>query len=60
MKEFEQLASYLANIFNGYVKKTERVNDITNIKLVLEDVFPEKSVEIQTAFGTRFPDIFTN
>ena len=59
MKEFEQLASYLGNIFNGYVKKTDRANDITNIKLVLEDVFPEKATEIQSAFENRFSDIFT-
>lgn len=60
MKEFEQLASYLANIFNGYVKKSDRDSDIANIKLVLEDVFPEKATEIQTAFETRFPTIFSN
>lgn len=58
MKEFEQIASYLANIFNGYVKKTDRTSDITNLKLVLDDIFPEKSTEIQTAFQTRFPEIF--
>lgn len=58
MKEFEQLAGYLANIFNGYVKKTDRTSDITNIKLVLEDIFPEKTTDINNAFTNRFPDIF--
>ena len=58
MTDFQLLAGYLANIFNSYTKKTDTATDIDGLKKVLEDVFPEKSTEIQTAFETHFPTLY--
>jgi endonuclease IV len=55
MTELQQLATYLGNVFNGYTKKTDSDDNIDNMKKVLEDVFPEKATEIQSAFEANFP-----
>lgn len=58
MTELQNLANYLAGVFNLYKRKSDSDTDIIKIKNVLDTVFPEKSAELQTAFETEFPDLF--